>query len=71
MKRPKVPQNQPGDITHDHRMALAVDKYQSQLQNAGKSSTHGITNEYRVNWETLRSRVVRGAGSREAYAQSR
>ena len=71
MTRRKPPKLQAGELPWATRIELAIDEYKSSYTKKGWASFRAIGKRYDVYWESIRDRVVRGARSRELYAQAR
>jgi hypothetical protein len=67
----KIPKSQPGELSQDERIMLAIEDYNPELVQKGRASIRDHTKRRGIPYETLRDRISFGAKSRKNFAEAR
>jgi hypothetical protein len=68
MTRPKVPRTEPGEVPYAIRIEQAIEAYNNEVEEGGRSSFRRVGREFAVSWVTIRDRIHNGARSKEVEA---
>ena len=71
MTRRKTPKLRPGELSQDELIALAMEDYNTELIQKGRSSIRDHAKRRGIPYETLRDRISYGVKSRKNWAEAR